>query len=297
MTICPLCRKTPENHFFGLQSYYYCKNCSIAWQKNFSEPSYKEKYYKGSSGIVSILFFPIIRLFYLIRRGYVKNKNIGLWVDVGAGDGEFLRCVKAKQKIGVEISASGRKKMGEIGLKTQTDQEFLKVSGLNADVISFWHVLEHTQNPWMYLRSACRNLAKGGKIVIGVPNFDSFEFKLFKRYWFHLDPKHHFWHFSSKSIKKILENEEITIKKIDYWSFEHHLTGVLQSFINKTSDSANVLHHLLKRGEYHGSFRLKDAVWCVFWLTLGFPVVIGFWIAGSILGKSGAIIIIAEKKN
>ncbi|MDP2649510.1 MAG: class I SAM-dependent methyltransferase [bacterium] len=296
MSSCPLCKRVSEKDFFGLPNYYHCNNCSIAWQIFFLKSPYKESYYKGTSNFIHILFSPISRLFYLIRERYVGKKNIGLWIDVGAGDGGLLKCIKAKEKIGVEISASGRRKMEEIGLKTLTDQEFLKVSGLNADVISFWHVLEHTQNPWMYLRSAYRNLAKGGTIVIGIPNFDSFEFKFFKKHWFHLDHRHHFWHFSSKSINNVVIQEGFEIKKNDYWSLEHHLAGVLQSFINITSNSDNILHRLVKRGEDSTRFSLKGAFCSIFWLTAGLPIVVTFLIIASLSKKSGTMVVIAEKK-
>ncbi len=295
--ICPLCKKIPEQQLFGLENYRYCRNCSLGWIKKFSELPYRDTYYRGTSSLFSLLFFPVSIIFYLIRINYVRKRNIRLWIDVGAGDGGFLKFVNAKRKIGVEISSSGRTIMEKSGLETATEREFLKESGLNADVISFWHVLEHTQNPWIYLRSAHRNLAEKGTIVIGIPNFESFEFKIFKRCWFHLDPKRHFWHFSTKSIKGIISNEGFEIKKIDFWSLEHHLTGVLQSFINKSSGSENILHRLVKRAGDSAFFSLRDAFWSIFWLTIGFPVVVGFWIIGSLFRKSGTIVVIAEKQN
>ena len=294
--ICPFCKNKPQSKFFGLNDYLYCSNCKLAWLKKFPEPSYGDTYYKGTSTIFSLLFSPVGRFFYWLRSSYVGKKNIKLWVDVGAGEGSYLKTVPAEKRLGIEISASGRRIMENSGLKTMTEKQFLKYKSLKADVISFWHVLEHVENPWMYLGTAYKNLADKGLIIIGIPNFDSFEFQLFKRNWFHLVPKHHLWHFSPKAIRKVLSLEGFKIIKIDYWSLEHHLTGILQSFINKTSGSDSILHRLIKRAEDSPRFFLRDAFWSGFWLTVGLPVVVGFWIAGALFTKSGTIIILAEKK-
>lgn len=293
---CPLCKNEFQSGFFGLEDYWYCSYCKLARLKKFPEPSYGDTYYKGTSTIFSLLFSPVGRFFYWLRSSYAGKKNIRLWIDVGAGEGGYLKTVPAGKKIGVEISASGRKIMENSGLKTMTEKQFLKRKGLKADVISFWHVLEHVENPWMYLRGAYKNLAGKGLIIIGIPNFDSFEFQLFKKYWFHLVPKHHLWHFSPQSIGSILDTEGFKIVGLDYWSLEHHLTGVLQSFVNRTSGSDSILHRLVKRAEDSPRFLLKDIFWSAFWLTVGFPVVIGFWITGALSNKSGTIIILAERK-
>lgn len=279
----------------GIPDYWYCDNCWVGWVGKTSKADYGETYYKGKSTIASLIFAPIGNFFYRIRRVYAGNKKKDVWIDVGAGDGGFLRTVGASRRIGVEVSASGRKIMEQNGLETLSDKQFLKAKGLNADIISFWHVLEHVGNPWDYLKAAKNNLRKGGKIIIGVPNIASFEFTLAREYWFHLQPKFHIWYFTPRSIKKLLKKEGYKIEMIDHWSLEHHLTGVLQSFINKTSNSKeNVLHKLIKRGTGKNSIKPKDLFWSLFWTTIGFPVVFSFWLAGSFFRRAGTIVVVAS---
>lgn len=291
--ICILCKKKPSSDSFGLSSYWFCRACELAWKKQFPKAVYDETYYRGTSSLAQKFFSPIALLFYSIRESYVGIKNRNIWIDVGAGEGGFLKTVHAKRRIGVEVSKAGREMMEEEGLETLTDQQFLKAKGLNADIISFWHVLEHVENPWEYLESANRNLRKNGKIIVGIPNYTSFEAQAFKKYWFHLVPEYHVWHFSPKSFEKLLEKTGFTIENVDYWSLEHHPTGVLQSFINSTAKSDSVLHRLVKRGlDYKPAF--KDIFWSMFWMTIGFPVVIVFWIISSLLKKSGTIVVVAS---
>lgn len=292
---CPLCKKRPVSGMLEISSYWQCKDCEIAWLKKFPKAEYDETYYKGKSSIAQKLFSPIALFFYRVRETYAGNKKINTWIDVGAGEGGFVKTVHSKRKIGVEVSKSGRKMMKEIGLETLTDQQFLEVKGLNANVISFWHVLEHVEKPWEYLESAKRNLEKNGKIVVGIPDYTSLEAQAFKKYWFHLVPEYHIWHFSPSSFKKVLEQAGFSIEHIDYWSVEHHPTGVLQSFINKSSNSTeNVLHKLIKRGTGKSRLKAKDVFWSFFWMTIGSPIIFLFWIAGSVFRKAGTIVVVAS---
>lgn len=293
---CPLCRREPVSGLLGLPEYWHCSHCSLAWRKKFPKSVYDETYYTAKSTLFSRLFSPIGNFFYLVRRWYIKAKSIHLWIDVGAGDGGFLQTVQAKRKIGVEISVSGRRLMESRGLKTMSEKKFLASRNLRADAISFWHVLEHMDNPWEYLPATAKNLRSRGFVVIGVPNLESLELRLFQRHWFHLVPQHHLWFFSPTSISLMLRQSGFAIVRIDWWSVEHHLPGILQSCINQTSGSDSVLHRLIKRRENFSALALADILSCIFWLTAGFPVVIVFWIISSVSRRSGTIVVVAQKK-
>jgi len=275
-------------------NYYCCKQCKTMRLVKFPETVYQKKYYKGNSSLASVLFKPIATFFYKIREHYTNTSDFNLWIDVGAGEGDYLKIIRAKRKIGVEVSEAGRKLMQEAGIETMTPKEFLTSKNLNADVISFWHVLEHIEKPWHYLRAARRNINRKGKIVIGVPNIESLEYKVFKSNWFHLVPKYHYWHFSVRSIEMLLNSTSYKIDKIDYWSLEHQPAGILQSFINSTGNSENVLHKLIKRGTEMEKISIKDLTIICFWMTLGLPIVFVFWLIESILHKSGTMVVVAS---
>ena len=66
------------------------------------------------------------------------------------------------------------------------------IAGLGQyDVITLWHVLEHLVEPWKVLDTLVEHLLPNGIIVISTPNPDSFQFKLFGRFWVHLDAPRH----------------------------------------------------------------------------------------------------------
>lgn len=291
---CPLCKKKGSD-LLNFSLHLYCSNCMLAWLKRFPKVTYDDTYYTGISTIASHLFAPIALVFNLIRSAYIGFNKKKIWVDVGAGDGGFLKTVRSEKKIGVDISASARKIMEKTGITTMTDKEFLLTRNLNADVISFWHMLEHVPNPWDYLTAARYNLAKNGRIIIGIPSIDCLEYYLFGNNWFHT-PKFHLYENSPRSISILLEKTGFKIKYIDYWSPEHHLPTTLQSFINVTAKSQGALHRFIRRG-HDSAFHLKDAIWSIFWMTIGAPLIILFWISSAITHKSSTIVVIASTKQ
>lgn len=293
---CPVCGGNQISGLFQLPIYNYCTSCQTAWLKKNPKVFYGEEYYQGKSSIFSNLFKPLELFFYWIRESYVGFDKKKLWIDVGAGEGSFLSTVKAERRIGVEISKAGRKLITDKGLQSMTPEEFLSNQNLGATVISFWHVLEHTKDPWNYLKAAHYNLNKSGKIIIGVPNIESWEFKTFGKNWFHLVPDYHLWHFSIISMQKLLEKNGFKIDKTDWWSPEHHPTGLLQSFINQSSETHNFLHKLIKRQTDIKEISSKAIFWTIFWLSLGLPIILIIWVINSQLKKSGTFVIIASKK-
>ncbi len=293
MKLCPLCGREFEDSLFGDMRYFYCCSCTLAKRRDFPKSIYSDEYYQASSSLARKLFIPIEQFFYLLRTRYVSSAKKNTWIDVGAGDGGYLQTIRAQTKIGVEISKAARKHMMRAGIHALSDKQFLRMRGGNADIISFWQVLEHMNSPWKYLAAARKNLKPEGRIVVAVPNIDSLEYRFFGNRWFHLVPQYHLWHFTPKSITKLLRQERFRIIKIDYWSLEHHPTGILQTFINATSGTNAALQKLVKRADGSSVMNLPAVFWSIFWMTLGAPFVIAFWLVQIILRRPGTFVIVA----
>lgn len=298
MRPCLICGGKNVESLLGASEYWHCPSCGVAWGKKFHPASYKVNYYKPASSFASVLLRPLLNFFYFLRTKYSEKKDIDLWIDVGAGDGRFISGVGSKRKIGVEGSRTAREIMRQKGIEVLSDSDFLKKRNLRADVISFWHVLEHLKDPKKFLLASKQNLKAKAELIIAVPNIDSFEFNFFKRDWFHLEPTLHYWHFSPRSLGILLKKCGFKVGKIDYFSAEHHPTGLLQSFINITTSSKNSLHKLVKsiRTKNPPKIKLMDILVNLFWLTFGLPIVFTFWIIASLTGKSGTFVVVASKK-
>ncbi len=294
---CPFCNRKFDNSLFGDERYEYCFHCTLAKRKSLPTVEYGKEYYAPSSTFARKLFIPIETFFYILRTGYVGLQKRNIWIDVGAGDGGYLQTVPAAKKIGVEISKAARARMRARGIEAISDQDFLRMKNGKANVISFWHVLEHMDMPWRYVAKAYENLADDGRIVVAVPNIDSFEFQLFRDKWFHLVPQYHLWHFTPKSIEALLRREGFRIRTTDFWCLEHHPTGILQTFINAASGTDAALQKLVKRADGAQSMNMRAGCWSIFWLTVGLPVVIVFWLAQVALRRSGTLVIVASKSR
>ena len=72
------------------------------------------------------------------------------------------------------------------------------------DVMSLWHVLEHLADPDRTLRDCARWLTQGGLLLVAVPNLDSWQARVFRGAWFHLDPPFHLHHFAPGSLARAL---------------------------------------------------------------------------------------------
>lgn len=294
---CPICRRVAAPSMKGLTDYWFCRNCKLGWVKKIHDVEYDESYYQSGNSVLSKLFLPIEQLFLYIRKSYGGHSLKNLWVDVGAGEGKFLEKVNASYKIGVEVSVVGRQIMSIKGFKIMKENEFLRKRGLDAQVISFWQALEHIENPLKYINVAAKNISPHGKLVVAVPNIDSIEFATFNKYWFHLAPGLHLWFFSPESLSLLLNKNGWVVDTIDYVSLEHSFAGTLQSFINISTNSDNILHKLVKRKQDLGSVTTYQIILVVFWCTLGLPIVLILWITGIIMKRPGTFILVASKIN
>ena len=71
------------------------------------------------------------------------------------------------------------------------------------DVITMWHVLEHVSDLQWQVNQLNRLLKKGGRLVIALPNFRSYDAQYYKDKWAAYDVPRHLNHFSQDSIAKI----------------------------------------------------------------------------------------------
>lgn len=131
----------------------------------------------------------------------------GKVLDVGCGNGLFLLAMRELgwHCLGVEPnSEAGQFARNRLQLEVHTGY----ISSLEArrsfDLITLWDVLEHTHSPSGVLGHAYELLRPAGLVALSVPNWDSFERRLFRERWIALDAPRHLYHFSPKTIRQLL---------------------------------------------------------------------------------------------
>jgi 2-polyprenyl-3-methyl-5-hydroxy-6-metoxy-1,4-benzoquinol methylase len=136
-------------------------------------------------------------------------QNGGRILDVGCGDGFFLRSVKniGWEVHGIEMSAAAVNRAKSMGVEQMTCGTFDDASYPENyfDVIRFWSVLEHIHDPVATLAKVRRLLKPGGLLVLQVPNYRSAAARWAGPRWTAWDVPRHLYHFSSRSLKTLLE--------------------------------------------------------------------------------------------
>ncbi len=166
-----------------------------------------------------------------IERFYSLNNKIKV-LDLGCGNGNFLYTLREKrgcQGIGVELDPE----MAEF-CRVQLDLDVREGTLLNSafedryfDVVTMWHYLEHEFNPITTLNEVKRILKSDGLLVIELPTIDSLGAKLFKSRWFPLEIPRHVIHYSTKSIKQVLNKVGFKVKKIKHSPFPGSVGSLL----------------------------------------------------------------------
>jgi SAM-dependent methyltransferase len=94
-------------------------------------------------------------------------------IDVGCGDGHFLRRVPGARKRGLEFNPEAVRRARLNGLHvTQDTLESLPDS--SAEFLTLFQVLEHVAQPAALVCEAARVLRPGGRLFLSVPNNDAF---------------------------------------------------------------------------------------------------------------------------
>ena len=135
----------------------------------------------------------------------------GLLLDVGTGTGDFLSQAKQNgwQIIGVEPNEKAK------NIALTKDVTYIdstsELEDHSVDVVTMWHVLEHVPDVGAQIKELKRLLKPTGKIVIAVPNFNSYDAKYYGKFWAAYDVPRHLWHFSRQSIEKLFEREKLQL--------------------------------------------------------------------------------------
>jgi 2-polyprenyl-3-methyl-5-hydroxy-6-metoxy-1,4-benzoquinol methylase len=164
-----------------------------------------------------------------------KLRQGGLLLDVGCGDGAFLKLARERgwEISGTEHSSYAANYVGEaLGIPVFCGEIFGAGYPDNSfDVVTMWHVLEHVTDPGRYLREIHRILKPSGLLLVAVPNVNDHimqaayrlvkgrPLKLFSKD----DREIHLYHFSDETLKNYLVKTGFECLKIspDYGITEY----------------------------------------------------------------------------
>jgi len=218
-------------------------------------------------------------------------------LDIGCGRAGLLRSL---QQSGCDCHGTERATFPDTdqlqGLQVFTGSlnEAAYKSG-SFDIVSIWHVLEHLDDPFEALDEIARVTRSGGLLAVAVPNFSSWQSKLFKSAWFHLDLPRHLYHFDVHSLTQALKARGYSVTSTSTCSFEQNVYGFIQSLMNK-------LHFLGKPNEFYQLLKkrsgLKQHLKLLMWGILAgliLPFALLEFMLSCLFNKGASVIIFAHK--
>jgi 2-polyprenyl-3-methyl-5-hydroxy-6-metoxy-1,4-benzoquinol methylase len=126
-------------------------------------------------------------------------------LDIGCGRGDFLLACRRRgwQIVGVEQdvapilsddaggAASGTRAKPPVDFPVYSTHRLGELESDSFDAVTMWHVFEHLADARGTLREIRRLLRPGGVLIIEVPNFASWQARIGRDVWFHLEvPRH-----------------------------------------------------------------------------------------------------------
>lgn len=252
------CKHKDKSLLFSIDSFSVveCKKCGIRKisplpPENEIEVFYAGKFYcGGDSRRFSLVFEILVRFFRFLRALEIaKFGDVGRVLDVGCGRGLMLFYLKkyfgVSYVTGTQFSDLAirniREKFGIEIKKGRLEDNIIDIEG-EFDVICFWHVLEHIDNVDSAIYLSRNFLSLCGKLLIEVPNSESFSKKLTGASWLGWDLPNHLTHFTPESLEELLKKYNFRIVKKKFFSLEYSIFTTLQSFLNKIYGRENIFY-------------------------------------------------------
>jgi len=149
----------------------------------------------------------------------------GRLLDFGCGNGAYLKMMATRgwNVTGIDVSVRAVEQVrSELGLTAHLGTlPHSDLAPASFDAITMWHSLEHVHDPLNTLREARQLLAPGGKIVVAVPNIDSWPFRWFGAHWFGLDVPRHLTHFTPTTLVQMLQRAGFATAPVQFVRYEY----------------------------------------------------------------------------
>jgi 2-polyprenyl-3-methyl-5-hydroxy-6-metoxy-1,4-benzoquinol methylase len=219
---CPICKNNLFEHHIECKDYMIseetfnitkCTNCSFLFTNPRPTPKDLGAYYESeeyishsnkSSNLTNTLY-KIARRFTLTNKLKIINKltDTKTILDYGCGTGYFLSTCKQNGWAinGFEPNIAAREQ-ANVNANTTILSEIEDLKKIKkVSLITLWHVLEHIPDLNKIFSILKSTLSANGKIIIAVPNHESYDANHYKEHWAAYDVPRHLYHFSKHTMK------------------------------------------------------------------------------------------------
>lgn len=263
LKLCPLCGASGQIPYaqckdftISNESFYLlkCPSCNIVYTLDPPSESDTKRYDKldlklrlGDSprGLTGRLYYHIRNLM-LIRKAHIVEKQAyrtsGSLLNYGAKTGYFSSRMERRGWEVTSVEKYLEERLFSLEMFHHRMIDLSEMESLHSetfDVITLWHVFEHSYHPGELLDRFHELLRPGGILIMSCPNINSIDAKYYGPYWAAYDVPRHLWHFEPGSICNLALKHGFTLmhrERLPFDSFyisilsEQHL-GHKQAFI------------------------------------------------------------------
>jgi 2-polyprenyl-3-methyl-5-hydroxy-6-metoxy-1,4-benzoquinol methylase len=237
-------------------SYLTCKNCGLIFCNPIpseQELSYYYRYHFSYDWYEKRLFLKKLQA----QHRWIRTRKLisaaipvnGKMLDVGCGHGLFVKVADKKGIIaeGIDFPSQATEyatkklkvRVIDSDLKTAIVED--KIPRNSFDFITAWHCLEHIASPQEFFQNINDILKPEGKILIAVPNSDSYGMRHIKEDWCWTQaPYLHVIHYNERNISSLIEKSGFRVLKTwscDTWDANKHYdlryAGKVDSWTNQ----------------------------------------------------------------
>jgi 2-polyprenyl-3-methyl-5-hydroxy-6-metoxy-1,4-benzoquinol methylase len=228
-------------------------------------------------------------------------------LDVGCGRGVLLGPLadEGLSVHGFEISEEAcRGADARAEIRVGEDLREANYADAAFDLVVIWHVLEHLRDPRATLEEIHRILRPGGRLVVAVPNFASWQARWSGPAWFHLDLPRHLHHFTSDGLSALLKELGFLPRSAHHFSLRQNPFGWIQSALNRLEFlPRNGLYAILHRrpAQSNGAasprpVRPGSAIAQLLFFSIATPFALALALAATAARSGGTIHLVAERK-
>ncbi|PKP53931.1 MAG: hypothetical protein CVT92_01845 [Bacteroidetes bacterium HGW-Bacteroidetes-1] len=222
---CPVCGSKAFKNFDQIPDYFLtkevftidqCEICGFLFTNPYPPKETIGKYYQSdlylSHPKSAFSFLAII--YNLVKKINIHSKYKsassklapGRVLDIGCGSGDFLYYCKEKgwEIEGIEPHEEARVFVSKMVKKEiYNPDRIIEFPDNHFELITMWHVLEHVDDLDFQLQQVSRVLKKNGRLILALPNYQSYDCLYYKRYWAGWDVPRHLYHFERNTIQRL----------------------------------------------------------------------------------------------
>jgi SAM-dependent methyltransferase len=193
---------------------------------------YPESYwFQPNSSVVSRLQQGYRRLVLRDHLAFLKDLP-GPILDAGCGGGLMLAMLRERGAcaVGLDFSVAAArfasKERVPVVCGTLTKPPFPPGS---FRLITMYHMLEHEADPGACIESARTLLAQGGRLVVQVPNANSWQARILRKRWVGFDVPRHLYAFRESDLSHLLRSHGFEIVRRKHFSLRDNPAGLATS--------------------------------------------------------------------